>query len=620
MSPNNDRFRVLRRLPEIKFEEELRGYSKSQVDRVLETLAPLADEVDELLTRLSQAETRAASAEARLVQQSDSPSALAGAAETFDKSVPATAAAAVSEPPPDFDETLRKTLLLAQTTADETVRNANLEAEQRLAEAGEEAEALRSEARQETDDILAENKRTRTALYDEVAAERVRLLEEAQTEARTRLASLEQELASAHGTERDRLLAEIDSLQQTRDQLRSDVELLEGHLAHRRGQLREALSEMTEALDNPDKLRGASGPTLTDPDLVDSASYSAVGLPEESVSALSEELADNPAENDSSDAGEPSADTDTDDGAGSESTSNDDASDDASSDDASAESDEDVASDSGAASDQADGASDVDVAEEGASASDSDVGAEAGIETQLSTDQDDSTLDGPEGEWVDEQLGFAGLDADDSAPTGNSASTDAGAHDAASDVADTTEADTAESAIVEAEAASQARLPRRTSSGRAELRGQQPSAAVEAETDDNGWISDTDGSDIRWNEPTPTGESPSISTAEIPAVPPPPAEVVAQAAASEIPEQPAPPPAQRPADIAAERQRPAWAEAVRSTDDVVAPASSGGSSDPFLDELRRVTDEEVDDDDALGRFLNEDEGSANRGGWFGRRK
>ena len=66
MSGQSDRFQVLRKLPKIRFDEELRGYSRTQVDRVLHSLAPLADEVDDLQARLSDAETRAASAEARL--------------------------------------------------------------------------------------------------------------------------------------------------------------------------------------------------------------------------------------------------------------------------------------------------------------------------------------------------------------------------------------------------------------------------------------------------------------------------------------------------------------------------------------------------------------------------
>ena len=70
MALQSDKLRLLRRIPKIRFEEELRGYSKQQVDRVLENLAPLADEIESLQNRLAEAETRAAGAEARLLESS----------------------------------------------------------------------------------------------------------------------------------------------------------------------------------------------------------------------------------------------------------------------------------------------------------------------------------------------------------------------------------------------------------------------------------------------------------------------------------------------------------------------------------------------------------------------
>ncbi len=65
-------------------------------------------------------------------------------------------------------------------------------------------------------------------------------------------------------------------------------------------------------------------------------------------------------------------------------------------------------------------------------------------------------------------------------------------------------------------------------------------------------------------------------------------------------------------------ERPQWADDVPSTDEAPTPPS-----DPFLEELRRVTSDEDDtDDDALARFLDGDaeEEADKGGGWFGRRK
>jgi len=67
---------------------------------------------------------------------------------------------------------------------------------------------------------------------------------------------------------------------------------------------------------------------------------------------------------------------------------------------------------------------------------------------------------------------------------------------------------------------------------------------------------------------------------------------------------------------------------VRTTMRDLAPIAGGessdaddGTSDPFLDELRRVTSED-EDDEALSKFLNDAESEADdaKGGWFGRRK
>ena len=55
MSVGSDKLRLLRQIPPVKFEEEMRGYSKSQVDRVLDTLAPLADEIESLQQQLADA-------------------------------------------------------------------------------------------------------------------------------------------------------------------------------------------------------------------------------------------------------------------------------------------------------------------------------------------------------------------------------------------------------------------------------------------------------------------------------------------------------------------------------------------------------------------------------------
>ncbi len=287
MSPNSDRFRVLRRLPEIKFEDELRGYSKSQVDRVLESLAPLADDVDELMARLSEAETRAATAEARLVehqpgafaQPEPEPAPVVAAPE------PAPAPVVEQKPPVDFDETLRNTLMLAQRTADTTVREANDEAARLRTEAAAEVERTRAAGAEEAATIREDNERTRAELAESVEAERAQLAEDLRIETETRREQLEAELETAHGEERTALLAQIDELQRTRDILNGDIDTLARHLDARRNAIRRAVEELTLALDDPERLNEVSVPDLQAGDDVDPANYAPISLGVEAPAA-----------------------------------------------------------------------------------------------------------------------------------------------------------------------------------------------------------------------------------------------------------------------------------------------------------------------------------------------
>jgi cell division septum initiation protein DivIVA len=238
MVAHDDKFRVLRKLPEVRFEEELRGYSKGQVDRVLQSLAPLADDVAALQHRLAEAESRAAAAEARLVEQAQS----------------GRGAAVADEPvaPPSFDETLSKTLLLAQRTADQTVASAQAEAAALLEAARREAGALRAET----------DAARRTAL-DAVAGERRDLLATAHAEIQERVAEAEASLAAAEGAERARLLDDIRDLSVTRDQLSAEIESLEGHLAQRREVIRAALADIGSIVDDPVRFHSEMPPVAS---------------------------------------------------------------------------------------------------------------------------------------------------------------------------------------------------------------------------------------------------------------------------------------------------------------------------------------------------------------------
>ena len=151
-------------LREVEFRDRLRGYDTDEVDEFLEKVAVA---VDELRAELEQAVRRADRAERRSAE-------VAAAA-------PAPVPVAVAEPGLD-DDAIRRTLVLAQRTADLAIGEAREEASRLLDEAHAESEAMLARA--------------------EEAARRAR--EHAEQDVRARLGQL--------GDERERLQREIQSL------------------------------------------------------------------------------------------------------------------------------------------------------------------------------------------------------------------------------------------------------------------------------------------------------------------------------------------------------------------------------------------------------------------------
>lgn len=265
MAQQSDKLRLLRRIPDIRFEEESRGYSKDQVDRVLANLAPLADEIEKLQGRLSEAETRAASAEARLIE-ARSPS-----------QTPAPPGAPPA-PMPDFDETLRNTLVNAQRTADTTVREAKEEAERLRNEAEFQSNALLADARDQATEMTTEAVAHRERLLAEAAAERAKMLDTAKEEAQGRVDAVELELAQAHEAERSRLLEQIANLQHTHGLLQGDVSRFERHLEARRTDVKSALDELNAVLDDPELLRSREALEPAEIGVVDTTDYPPIAV------------------------------------------------------------------------------------------------------------------------------------------------------------------------------------------------------------------------------------------------------------------------------------------------------------------------------------------------------
>ncbi len=265
MAQQSDKLRLLRRIPDIRFEEESRGYSKDQVDRVLANLAPLADEIEKLHARLAEAETRAASAEARLIE-ARSPSQTA---------VPPGPAPG---PMPDFDETLRNTLVNAQRTADTLVREAKEEAERLRNEAEFQSNALLADARDQANEMTTEAVAHRERLLGEAAAERAKMLDSAREEAQHRVSAVVDELSQAHENERARLLDQIADLQHIHGLLQGDVTRFERHLESRRADVKRALDELNAVLDDAEALRSREALEPAEIGVVDSTDYPPIAV------------------------------------------------------------------------------------------------------------------------------------------------------------------------------------------------------------------------------------------------------------------------------------------------------------------------------------------------------
>jgi DivIVA domain-containing protein len=200
-------------LHDVEFREAKRGgYNTQDVDEFLERLAVGLERqeasVKEVRQRLEVAEARAAEAERRALQ-----------AEQAASDTSAT------------DETLKRTLVLAQRTADAAIREAEEQAARTLSSAQEQASQLLAEAQD--------------------VAERAR-------------AEAEDEVRRAHEEARTRVLGEMRDLEVARDRLRSDVGLLERYLDEQRERVRRTLHELQRMLDDPESLREVELPVVSE--------------------------------------------------------------------------------------------------------------------------------------------------------------------------------------------------------------------------------------------------------------------------------------------------------------------------------------------------------------------
>lgn len=205
-------------LNDVAFHEAKKGYNTQEVDDFLERLAVGLERKEaqllEARTRIDQAEARAEEAERR-----------------------AAAAAARASETSEADDTLKRTLVLAQRTADAAIKEAEEQAARTLSSAQDQAARMLADAQEAT----------------------ARARSEAEVEAR-----------QAQEEARARVLAELQELEAARDQLQGDVELLDRHLDEQRNRLRDSLRDLQRIVDDPTALGEVPPPSLSEvsvPDL-----------------------------------------------------------------------------------------------------------------------------------------------------------------------------------------------------------------------------------------------------------------------------------------------------------------------------------------------------------------
>lgn len=586
MSAQSDRFRVLRRLTEIRFEDELRGYSKNQVDRVLETLVPLAEDVDDLQAKLADAERRAVAAEAALTERgtailpAGSP-AVAAPVQVVDVASPSSDA-----PSADFDETLRKTLMLAQQTADTVVREASEEAERVRTSARSEADDLVSHSRFEADRLRSEGEAAKTKMVADVASERGSMLRAAQDSAKSQIAAIEAELVSVHASQRSELVEQIAELQQIRDLLADDIENFEAYLADRRLVVRAAMSEINVVLDDPARIRPAIPPEPSDVDAVDPKVHEPIRVELATLNELKEEgaLLSEPGIGTEAELGEVEVATDVvDDQVTEPVVATVDVADDVAESSADTDTDTDVET-----------ATETDVENDTARAAGS-VGSSSLFGLSPRSHEAPDSADDSDAVMLDALSNIGSRGDADTAQASGPAPDAVGPATEAVPLIDVANASDAEESLHSAK--SEDGSPDSEVAGQDDVDGDQTKTAADADA-----VSDIDAVSVTdpWADVEAAADSSAASDKS--------SGSAGDAATSESS-------ADTESSEDSDVERPAWADSVPET------KNESESSDPFLDELRKATNDQESEDGALSRFLSDDDmKESSRGGWFGRRR
>ncbi|MGH9066227.1 MAG: DivIVA domain-containing protein [Acidimicrobiales bacterium] len=156
-----------RSIREVEFRQQLRGYNQDDVDEFLERVAA---GIEVLQERLREATERAARAEQRLAEQRPAERPPPAPASAGGGSAGGPSATAGGRPAEVIDDdAVRRTLVLAQRTADMAVKEAKEEAAHLLAEAEDEVRRRRAEGERELRNDVARLTTSRAELAGQVA-------------------------------------------------------------------------------------------------------------------------------------------------------------------------------------------------------------------------------------------------------------------------------------------------------------------------------------------------------------------------------------------------------------------------------------------------------------------
>ncbi len=206
-------------LREVEFREKMRGYHPEDVDQFLERVAA---GIEVLQDRLRQAIERAQRAEQAATEAGGN------------------------------DDALRRTLLLAQRTADLAVQEAREQAARIVTTAEQQAQSVVSDADQRVRTVVTEAEARAKAMLADSERRAQSLVSDAETRARSMVSDAEARARRGHEDALIEVRAELVKLEANRQRLHGEVDSMTRWITEHRGQLRAALEDALTRVDQID--------------------------------------------------------------------------------------------------------------------------------------------------------------------------------------------------------------------------------------------------------------------------------------------------------------------------------------------------------------------------------